>query len=548
MTTTPHYRLLRRVAQGGYAEIFEAVAIDEQGGERRIAVKRLLPSLSADPQHILSFTDEARIGRLLQHPHIAAVVDFGSLDGAPVQILDLVDGVDLRGLRERLAPEPVPTLAALELTRAVADALSYAHQAKDAEGHALGIVHRDVAPDNVLVSWEGEVKLVDFGIAMAHQRLASTGIGVIKGKVGFMAPEQFEARDVDPRADVFSLGCLLHELLTGQSALRDQSDLHPGRLRVEQSLAPGVVELISRATQLDRARRFATATEMLEALDAAIAAERQAPGSEELSALLGRIARPPAETWVDEGPRTLVSEMDNPGSITAGLSVDPALATTASLPTPQPGSAGEVSQVDGFPPVLGGVRLLRVVDRFADLVVLEGQHTVLGSPRVIILVRSHRWTLAAFSVLAAALAAISHPALHAVLDAGVDAEGQPFVVCDGPLGVGLSEIKPPSPASAARWSKESARVAQLLHQAGLPKEQILLRHVYLQKRGGQESLRVLPVHVFVDPAWHSELPRLGPWLERRLGLARPSRSLWFLALAGLAALLYFILRLALTHP
>lgn len=545
MTTTPHYRLLRRVAQGGFAEIFEAVAIDEQGGERRIAVKRLLPALSADPQHILSFTDEARIGRLLQHPHIAAVVDFGSLDGTPVQILDLVDGVDLRGLRERLAPEPVPTLAALELTRAVADALSYAHQAKDAEGHALGIVHRDVAPDNVLVSWEGEVKLVDFGIAMAHQRLASTGVGVIKGKVGFMAPEQFEARDVDARADVFSLGCLLHALLTGQSALRDQSDLHPGRLRVEPSLAPAVAELISRATQLDRARRYATAEEMLEALDAVISAERQAPGAEGLSALLGRIARPPAETWVDEGPRTLVSELESLSSITAGASVDPALATTASLPKPALGSGAEASLVEGFPAVLGGVRLDRVVDRFADLVILEGQHAILRSPRVIILVRSHRWTLAAFSALAAALAGISSPALHAVLDAGVDAEGQPFVVCEGPLGVELSETEAPRPATAARWAKESARIAQLLHQAGLPNEQILLRHVYLQ---GQGELRLLPVHVFVDPAWHSELPRLGPWLERYAGRPKPGRSRWIWPLAAVALLLYFILRRAFLHP
>lgn len=545
MTTTPHYRLLRRVAQGGFAEIFEAVAIDEQGGERRIAVKRLLPALSADPQHILSFTDEARIGRLLQHPHIAAVVDFGSLDGTPVQILDLVDGVDLRGLRERLAPEPVPTLAALELTRAVADALSYAHQAKDAEGHALGIVHRDVAPDNVLVSWEGEVKLVDFGIAMAHQRLASTGVGVIKGKVGFMAPEQFEARDVDARADVFSLGCLLHALLTGQSALRDQSDLHPGRLRVEPSLAPAVAELISRATQLDRARRYATAEEMLEALDAVISAERQAPGAEGLSALLGRIARPPAETWVDEGPRTLVSELESLSSITAGASVDPALATTASLPNPALSSGGEASLVEGFPAVLGGVRLIRVVDRFADLVILEGQHAILGSPRVIIMVRSHRWALAAFSALAAALAGISHPALHAVLDAGVDAEGQPFVVCEGPLGVELSETGAPRPATAARWAKESARIAQLLHQAGLPNEQILLRHVYLQRQG---ELRLLPVHVFVDPAWHSELPRLGPWLERYAGRPQPGRSRWIWPLAAVALLLYFILRRAFLHP
>lgn len=514
MTTTPHYRLLRRIAQGGFAEIFEAIAKDEVG-ETRIAVKRLLPALAADPQQILGFSDEARIGRLLRHPHIAAVLDFGSLDGTPVQILELVDGVDLRGLSLHLAPEPVPTLAALELTRAVADALSYAHQAKDAEGNALGIVHRDVAPDNVLVSWEGEIKLVDFGIAMAHQRLASTGVGVIKGKVGFMAPEQFEARDVDARADVFSLGCLLHELLTGRSALQDQSDVHPGRLRVEQTLVPAVVELISRATQPDRARRFGSATEMLEALDAAIVEQRTAPGAEGLRALLGRLARPAAETWVDEGPGTLVSEMDGLSSTTVGHPVDPALVTTASLPNPPPlGPLGEPSRVEGFPAILGGVRLLRMVDRFADLVILEGQHTILGTPRVIIQVRSHRWTGGAFSARVAGLAAISHPALHTVVDAGLDAEGQPFVVCDGPLGVGISEVVEPRRATVIRWANDAATVAQLLHQSGLPKDQILLRHVYLRKKGRHDALRVLPVHVFLDPAWHSELPRLEPWLER----------------------------------
>src|SRR5687768_422945 len=180
------------------AEVFEAFVVGDRGFERRVALKRLLPGHAADDAFVRAFIDEARIVSQLHHASIVSVFDFGVLDDEPFLVSEWVDGVDLARLAE-LAGESgarMPVEIALRIATEVAYALAYAHEARDVEGRLMNIVHRDVSPENILVSWEGDIKLADFGIARAIRRLEETRVGVTKGKLGFMAPEQIKGQDV----------------------------------------------------------------------------------------------------------------------------------------------------------------------------------------------------------------------------------------------------------------------------------------------------------------------------------------------------------------
>lgn len=256
------------------AEVFEAEALGEAGFVRRVAIKRMLGTANEDPSFARMFLDEARIASRLHHANIVSVLDYGVVDGAPFQVLELVDGVDGRALIRRSAGVNVPVDVALYLVTQIGHALSGAHDAVDAAGEALGIVHRDVSPGNVLVSWDGDVKLADFGIAFAKDKTEKTEAGTTKGTLVYMSPEQVVTGRVDCRADVFSLGCVLHALLTGVSPLADDGIT---QLLAEQrvSLAPGLPEdvrsIIEIATQYDREQRFQSAAAMTEAVGRALA-------------------------------------------------------------------------------------------------------------------------------------------------------------------------------------------------------------------------------------------------------------------------------------
>jgi len=218
--TVARYQLTRTIATGGMAHVYEAVAKGERGFERRVAIKRVLPQLAADPSMQRMFFDEARIASHLHHGNIVHVLDYGVVDGTEFIVMEYVDGIDAgratalakqRGLR---MPEPL----ALHVIAEIAHALAYAHSRSDAQGEPLRIVHRDVSPGNILLSWDGDVKLSDFGIALASQREEKTATGIVKGKLAYMAPEQAAGERVTGAADVYSLGATLQALLTGSSA------------------------------------------------------------------------------------------------------------------------------------------------------------------------------------------------------------------------------------------------------------------------------------------------------------------------------------------
>ena len=221
------YRLVRQVAVGGMAEIHLARARGIAGFEKYVALKMIHPNFAEDESFIQMLIDEAKISVQLQHANIAHTFDLGRVGDTYYITMEFVDGVDLYKLL-RSASEvdiPFPFDLAAHVAKEMSHGLDYAHRKRDVAGNPLGIVHRDVSPQNVLISHAGEVKLVDFGIAKASMKARQTAVGVIKGKYYYMSPEQAWGDVVDCRSDVFSTGIVLYEMLTGQMLYLEE-DLH----------------------------------------------------------------------------------------------------------------------------------------------------------------------------------------------------------------------------------------------------------------------------------------------------------------------------------
>ncbi|MCC6876860.1 MAG: serine/threonine protein kinase [Sandaracinaceae bacterium] len=213
------YRIVRKIAVGGMAEIYLARQRGIEGLERTVVIKQIVPRYAQDEEFVTMFLDEARLMAALSHPNIAQVFDLGRAEGSYYLVVEHVRGPTLGRLlgaaRERPA-RTLPVREALGIALSIAEALHYVHGRKDELGRPLGIVHRDLNPSNVMVSYDGAVKLIDFGIAKAASRVYETRAGVIKGTYGYSAPEQLTGGQVDRRADVFALGILLYEMIAGE--------------------------------------------------------------------------------------------------------------------------------------------------------------------------------------------------------------------------------------------------------------------------------------------------------------------------------------------
>lgn len=220
VTNIGRYRVERRLATGGMAEVFIAWQLGPGGFERKVALKRLLPELAEDPRHAASLLDEARISAMLSHRNVGQVYEVGLEAGQHFIAMEFVDGPPLRLLINagRRRGEAVPLALWLQLAQALLAALEHAHTLKDAQGKALGVVHRDVTPANVLVAKTGETKLIDFGLVLANTRLFRTQTGLARGTLPYMSPEQAAGELVDLRADLYSATASLYELLTGARA------------------------------------------------------------------------------------------------------------------------------------------------------------------------------------------------------------------------------------------------------------------------------------------------------------------------------------------
>lgn len=279
------YRLTRLIATGGMAEVYEAHRVGPRGFDKRVAVKRILPQLATEPELVAMFCDEARVQASLSHPNLVAVLDFGEADGELFLALEYIDGLSvatfIEGVRARRMR--VDLAPALFIVREVLRGLAHVHDARDDKGMPLGLVHRDVSPNNVLIGSAGQVKLADFGIVRSEgpRRLAPlTSPERLKGKYGYVSPEQAQGLRVDCRSDVFSAAVVLAELLLGQPLFDGRSEfavlnmLCAGdltRLRVYGAHIPDAVhQLLETALALGPRDRFASAAEFAHAIDAVL--------------------------------------------------------------------------------------------------------------------------------------------------------------------------------------------------------------------------------------------------------------------------------------
>ncbi len=220
------YLLLDRVNVGGMAEVFKAKAFGVEGFERLVAVKRILPSIAEDEDFVTMFVDEAKIAVQLTHANIAQIFDLGKADDSYYIALEYVHGKDLRTIfeRARRQSQPIPMMMACHIMSEVCEGLDYAHNKRGSAGEPLNLVHRDVSPQNILISYDGEVKLIDFGIAKAAGKAGVTQAGMLKGKFGYMSPEQVNGVPLDRRSDIFTAGIVLWELLAGERLFVAETD------------------------------------------------------------------------------------------------------------------------------------------------------------------------------------------------------------------------------------------------------------------------------------------------------------------------------------
>jgi serine/threonine protein kinase len=273
------YEVLRKIATGGMAELFLAKQVGMEGFERVVAIKRILAHLAYDEEFINMFRDEARIVAKLTHPNIVQIYDLGKAEDTYFIAMEYIPGRNLSSVakKARAQGEKLPPTYIARCVAQACEGLHYAHTRADMNGRPLKIVHRDVSPQNIIVSFEGTVKLVDFGIAKAATKIAHTRAGVLKGKYAYMSPEQIRGEEVDARSDLFAGGIVLYELLCGRRPFEKENSIqtlksivqerHKDCRELNPDIPDALAAIIDRALEKDRNRRFQDAQELQIALE-----------------------------------------------------------------------------------------------------------------------------------------------------------------------------------------------------------------------------------------------------------------------------------------
>ena len=272
------YYLLELINVGGMAEVFKAKMFGVEGFEKIVAIKRILPEVAEDAEFIKMFVDEAKIAVKLQHPNVVQIFELGKIEGSYFIAMELINGKDIKTIRKRLKRVDLlmPVEQSTYIISQVCEGLDYAHRKTDEKMNPLNIVHRDISPQNMIVSYEGTVKLIDFGIAKAKSKSTKTQVGMLKGKFSYMSPEQVSGQPIDRRSDIFSLGVVFFEMLTGKRLFLGKNDVETlEKIRKAEVMPPSYFNsavppeldrIVLKALAKDREERYQWASEFSEDL------------------------------------------------------------------------------------------------------------------------------------------------------------------------------------------------------------------------------------------------------------------------------------------
>ena len=267
------YTLVARIGRGGMAEVYLGLASGPSGFIKPVVIKRILTDLESEPRLVQMFFDEARLAALINHPNVVQTYDIGTEDGIPYLAMEYLEGQTLYELLRRAKVDrfAVPVEIVARMIADALDGLHHAHDLRDFNGNDLGVVHRDISPQNIFITYDGVVKVLDFGIAKAATQIIETRTGAIKGKYAYMAPEQAKGTHVDRRADVWAIGVVLWESLAGRRLFKAENDFEtlqrtlngpiPRLLEEQPELPPAIDRFLGKALSRDRSSRYASAAD-----------------------------------------------------------------------------------------------------------------------------------------------------------------------------------------------------------------------------------------------------------------------------------------------
>jgi serine/threonine-protein kinase len=351
--TLGRYEILVPIADGGMASVWAARMKGQRGFQKIVAIKQMRPELSDDPNFETMFLDEASLVSRIRHPNIAEILDLGEEDDTLYQVMEFVDGEPLnRLIRQAKGGLPVPL--AVRIIKDACAGLHAAHELRDEEGTLINLVHRDVSLQNILVTYDGVTKIIDFGVAKALSNLQKTSVGQVKGKVPYMSPEQAMGDVVDRRSDVFALGIVAYQLITGKHPFRGDTDLEtimhicekrptPPPSTLITTIPPELDAIVLKALSKDKGTRFLTMNEMLRALEGALPADAQA-SCEDLGRFMQQNLGPRGEKRrqaIQDAGRALdiaagLGSTPSPGSRSSGIRLTAGAPTSRPLSVPPP--------------------------------------------------------------------------------------------------------------------------------------------------------------------------------------------------------------------
>jgi serine/threonine protein kinase len=308
------FEIVRKLARGGMAEIFLARTRGPSGFEKLVVLKKILPKFAGKPRLVQQFLDEAKLAASLDHPNIAQVYDIGMVDGSYFFTMEYLHGQDVRSILHRTwrTGGRFPIEHAVQIARHVAAALHFAHEKQGGDGTLLGIVHRDVSPSNIIVTYDGATKLLDFGVAKTTASTVKTRTGALKGKISYMSPEQARGAPIDRRSDIFSLGIVLWEMVTTQRLYRGENDFATLQLIITQPAKPPTtvrpecpVELeriVMRALADEPGKRYATADQLVTELDELAREHKLKQSPNALAGTMSQLFSAELAAWREAGP------------------------------------------------------------------------------------------------------------------------------------------------------------------------------------------------------------------------------------------------------